>query len=50
VHAEEMKKGGLPRAGWAHDGDELAFFDFQVDAAQHVRFGGAVLEEFFYVP
>ena len=49
VHADQMQQRGFARAGGSHDGDELAFLDIDVDAAQHEGLGGAVLEVFFDV-
>jgi len=49
VHAEEMQQRGFAGSRRPHDGDELAFFDVQVDAAQDVSLGGAVFEVLFNV-
>src|SRR6266446_2593682 len=37
VHAEDMKERRLARAGWAHDGNEVAFVYLQVNVAQDVK-------------
>ena len=39
-----FQQGGLAAAGRAHDGDELAGLDAQVDVLQHVAFGLRVAE------
>ena len=41
VHSEKVKQGGLPCPGRPHDGDELTFFDVDVDSPQNIRLGGA---------
>ena len=45
VHADQVQQRGLARAGGTHDRDEIAFLNVHVDAAEHERLGGAVLEE-----
>ena len=50
VHAEQVEQRGFARAGRSHDGDELAFLDFRVDAAQYKSLGRPVLEIFLDVP
>ena len=50
VHAEQMQQRRLAGARRPHDGDELAFLHFRVDAAQHKRLGRTVLEILLHVP
>ena len=50
VHAEQMQQRRFARARRSHDGDELAFLHFRVDAAQHKRLGRTVLEILLHVP
>ena len=40
-HGEDVEEGGFAGAGGAHDGDELAGVDGEVDAAEHPGFGVA---------
>ena len=42
--AEDVEEGGLARAGWADDGDELAWLDSEVNFAEggDFEFAGAV--------
>jgi hypothetical protein len=37
VEPEDVEQGGLARAGWSHDGHELALVDLKVDVAQGVE-------------
>ena len=39
-HAQDAQQGGFAGSRWTHDGDELAFLNLPLDAAQHV--GAAV--------
>ena len=49
VHAQQMQQSGLPRPGRTHDGDELAFFDIDVDSPEYICLGGAVFEILFNI-
>ena len=42
VHADDVQQRRFAGARRAHDRDELAFLDVEVDAAQHVAAAGAV--------
>ena len=48
-HADDAHQRGFARAGRPHDGDEIAFADFEVDAAEHPRLARARFVEFFDV-
>ena len=47
--AEHIKHSGLSRAACADDGDELAFFNGEVDAVRGVYYDVAVFISFIYV-
>ena len=44
--AGDVQEGGFARAAGAHDGDELAFGDFEIDAAEDLNAVGAHLVGF----
>ncbi len=50
VHAEQVQECGFARARGSHDGNELAFLDLGVDAAQDKSLGRPVLKIFLDVP
>jgi hypothetical protein len=37
MHPEDMQERGFAGAGRAHDRDELALFDLEVDVAQNIK-------------
>ena len=37
VHAQDVQERRFTRAGRSHDGDKIAFPDFQIDVAQDVK-------------
>ena len=37
VHAENVQERRFARAGRTHDGNEVAFVDFEIDVAQDVK-------------
>src|SRR4051812_17111465 len=48
VHTEDMQEGGFARARGAHDRNEFAGVNVQIDSSQHIRLRRAVGEIFFY--
>jgi hypothetical protein len=49
MHPEHMEQRRFPGSRRPHDGDELAFFDVQIDASKYPGLAGTLLKILFDV-